>query len=50
MTRGLEEAVAEMLSTDPQLYADVLDLLDEVATESSILGTASHLLYVGRRR
>lgn len=50
MIRGLEDAVAEMQTTDPQLYQHVLDLLEEVATEPSILGTASHLLYVGRRR
>jgi S-adenosylmethionine-dependent methyltransferase len=49
VTRGLQEAVAEIAAEDAGLHARVIDLLDEVAEEPSALGLANHLLYIGRR-
>ena len=50
MSRGVADAVAELAENGGALSARTLDLLDEVSEEPSILGVASHLLYVGRRR
>jgi SAM-dependent methyltransferase len=49
MVRGLQEAIAEIAADDGGLHSRVVDLLEQVAEEPSILGLASHLLYVGRR-
>jgi S-adenosylmethionine-dependent methyltransferase len=45
----LQPQLAELARTDPAAYAATLDMLLSVAAETSILGMASHLLYVGRR-
>ena len=45
----LQGQLAELARADPAAYEATLDALLAVATEPSILGLASHLLYVGRR-
>lgn len=39
----------EIADTDRETYAAALDLLEQTADEPSILGTANHLLYIGRK-
>jgi hypothetical protein len=45
---GLEESLDELRRTDPGVYDAALDLLARTATDSNLLGTAIHLLYLGR--
>ncbi len=45
----LQPQLAELALTNPAAYEAMLDTLRDVAAEPSILGMASHLLYVGRR-
>jgi hypothetical protein len=45
---GLEESLDDLRLTDPGVYDAALDLLTRTATDSSLLGTAMHLLYLGR--
>jgi len=45
----LQGELAELALSDSAAYAATLDTLLDVATEPSILGLASHLLYVGKR-
>jgi S-adenosylmethionine-dependent methyltransferase len=45
---GLEPALDELRLDDPAAYEAALTLLTRTATEPSLLGTAGHLLYVGR--
>ena len=45
----LQRHLAELAQSDPVTYEATLDALLSVAAEPSILGLASHLLYVGRR-
>ncbi len=42
--------LGEMAETDPESYAAALDIFEMTAADPSVLGTAGHLLYVGRRR
>jgi SAM-dependent methyltransferase len=46
----LQRELAELAADDPDGYAAALDALYRVADEPSILGMASHLLYVGQLR
>ncbi len=52
-TEGLAPIVSaelqEMAIVDPDAYSAALDLLEQTSAEPSILGTANHLLYLGRR-
>lgn len=43
----IEDAVAELAQNAPALYQRVLDLLIQTASDPSIHGMSSHLLYVG---
>lgn len=45
----VSEQLAAMATADPESYAAALDILETHAADSSILGTANHLLYIGRR-
>lgn len=45
----VSEELQEMAVVAPEAYACALDILEQTAGEPSILGTANHLLYVGRR-
>ena len=45
----LQGQLAELARADPATYEATIDALLAVAAEPSILGMASHLLYVGRR-
>jgi ubiquinone/menaquinone biosynthesis C-methylase UbiE len=47
LTTGLQEVMSGL--TDPALKSAVLDVIELTASEPSILGLASHLLYVGRK-
>jgi SAM-dependent methyltransferase len=40
----------DMAASDPGSYAAAIDVLESTASEPSVLGAASHLLYVGRKR
>ena len=44
-----QRALSEMATTDPTAYKAALDVIIRTAGDSSILGMANHLLYVGRR-
>lgn len=46
---GIAEALADMEATTPELYERALDLIAQTASDPSILGMASHLLYIGRK-
>ena len=45
----LQRTLAELAENDPQSFETTLVILLEVASEPSILGMSSHLLYVGKR-
>lgn len=42
--------LSDMASSDPESYAAAIDVLEMTSSEPSILGAASHLLYIGRKR
>jgi S-adenosylmethionine-dependent methyltransferase len=46
---GIQNEVAEMIAADSSLRDVALDILVQTATDPSILGMASHLLYIGQR-
>jgi hypothetical protein len=46
---GIQAEVAAMLTADSSFKDIALDILVQTATDSSILGMASHLLYLGQR-
>lgn len=46
---GIAQALADMEGTAPELYKRALDLIVKTAGDPSILGMASHLLYIGRK-
>ncbi|GAB3457707.1 class I SAM-dependent methyltransferase [Kineococcus endophyticus] len=45
---GLHDAVDALRTQEPARYEAVLDLLARTATDPSLLGTAGHLLHLGR--
>jgi hypothetical protein len=46
---GIQAEVAAMLAADSSFKDVALDILVQTATDPSILGMASHLLYLGQR-
>jgi SAM-dependent methyltransferase len=46
---GIQAEVADVLAAESSLRDIVLDILVQTATDPSILGMASHLLYIGQR-
>jgi SAM-dependent methyltransferase len=46
---GIQAEVAEMIAADSDLRDCVLDILVQTATDPSILGMVSHLVYLGQR-
>ena len=44
-----QRALSELATSDPTLYQAALDVIIRTVSDSSILGMAAHLLYVGRR-
>ena len=44
-----QRALSQLATNDPALYQAALDVVMRTADDSSILGMANHLLYVGRR-
>ena len=46
---GIQAEIAEIIAADSDLRDCVLDILVQTATDPSILGMASHLLYIGQR-
>jgi S-adenosylmethionine-dependent methyltransferase len=46
---GIQDALAEMSTGDPQAYQVMLDIVIRTADDPSILGASDHLLYVGRK-
>jgi S-adenosylmethionine-dependent methyltransferase len=46
---GLAQALADIEATAPDLYERALDLIVQTASDPSILGMASHLLYITRK-
>lgn len=49
ITGGLQKAVSEALTSEPDIRQEIFNLLLETADDPTILGTANHLLYIGRR-
>lgn len=45
---GLEEQIESLRNVDPEAYASTLEVLKATATDPSLLGTAGHLLYIGK--
>ncbi len=45
----IQRAMSELAEEDPETYQAAFDLLLATASDPSILGMASHLLYVGRK-
>jgi S-adenosylmethionine-dependent methyltransferase len=45
----LQDSLAALATTDPEMYRAALDVLVRTAAEPSILGMSHHLLYVGRK-
>jgi S-adenosylmethionine-dependent methyltransferase len=45
----IQRAMSELAEADPETYRAAFDLLLATASDPSILGMASHLLYVGRK-
>ncbi|WP_442781149.1 class I SAM-dependent methyltransferase [Arthrobacter sp. FX8] len=45
---GLEDQIENLRSEDPDAYVSTLEVLKATATDPSLLGTAGHLLYIGR--
>ena len=48
ITVGMQRALIELAETDPSTYQAALEVVVETASNPSILGMASHLLYVGK--
>lgn len=46
---GITQALADMEATDPTLHEQAIRLIVQTASDPSILGMASHLLYIGRK-
>jgi SAM-dependent methyltransferase len=46
---GIEDALAEMSTDDPQAHQVMVDMVIRTAGDPSILGASDHLLYVGRK-
>lgn len=46
---GIEHVVAPLKASDPDIHARFMQLIIQTASEPSILGLSSHLLYVGRK-
>ena len=46
---GIQAEVAALIAGDSKLQSIALNILAQTATEPSILGMASHLLYLGQR-
>ncbi len=44
-----QAALSELAASDPTVYKAALDVIMRTSSDSSILGMATHLLYVGRR-
>ena len=44
-----QTALSELAASDPTVYQAALDVIIRTSSDSSILGMAAHLLYVGRR-
>ena len=44
-----QAALSELAASDPTVYQAVLDVIIRTSSDSSILGMAAHLLYVGKR-
>jgi SAM-dependent methyltransferase len=49
ITIGIQKSLSEIAENDPETYLSALDLIVKTADDPSILGMASHLLYIGRR-
>ena len=46
---GMQGALAELAVDEPEMFEKILDLLEDAASDPSIHGLCSHLLYVGRK-
>lgn len=46
---GMQGVVAELASDEPEMFEKILDLLEDAASDPSIHGLCTHLLYVGRK-
>ncbi len=46
---GIQRSLHEMAEDDPKLYQSAMELIIRTADDPSILGMATHLLYIGRK-
>lgn len=46
---GIQEALGQLASVDPDTYARAIDVIVRTASDPSVLGLAGHLLYIGQR-
>ena len=46
---NIQAALSELAASDPSVYQAALDVIIRTSGDASILGMATHLLYVGRR-
>jgi SAM-dependent methyltransferase len=49
LASGIEGHLAEMAEDDPDTYQKALELIIRTASDPSILGMGSHLLYIGKK-
>jgi hypothetical protein len=47
---GIESALAQTRTSDPDAYAAAMELLIDTADDPGLLGLGGHLLYIGERR
>jgi|GEM_PF-4178122 len=45
---GIEPVIAQVRDHDAALYTRIIQLVIQTASDPSILGTSSHLLYIGQ--
>jgi S-adenosylmethionine-dependent methyltransferase len=46
---GAQRAVVELAASDPAMYQAVFNILVRTASDPSLLGASTHLLYIGRK-
>lgn len=50
ITGGLQGAITDLATSDPGAYEAALNILIETASDPSILGLGTHLVYIGRKK
>jgi S-adenosylmethionine-dependent methyltransferase len=50
ITGGLQGVITDLATSDPSVYQAALNILIETASDPSILGLGTHLVYIGRKK